>query len=71
VTDLTPNPAREKWELNKRAAERAHKRSDEYILERNKAVLTNAEMVVRSSILINGAAAICVIDLCGRARSEG
>jgi hypothetical protein len=65
MTDLTPTPAREKWELTKQAAERAHERSDEYILKRNKAVLTNAETVVRSLILINGGAAISVMTFVG------
>jgi hypothetical protein len=65
MTDLTPNPAREKWELNKETAERAHKSSDKFILEGNKAVLTNAETVVRSLILINGGAAISVMTFVG------
>jgi hypothetical protein len=65
MTDPTSKPTREKWELIKEAAEHAHERSDEYILETHKAVLTNAETVVRSLILINGAAAISVMTFVG------
>jgi hypothetical protein len=63
MTDVTPNPTREKW--IKEAAERAHERSDQYMLQMNKAVLKNAETVVRSLILINGAAAISVMTFVG------
>jgi hypothetical protein len=65
MTDLKPDPAREKWELTKQAAERAHELSDKYTFEMNKAVLKNSEAVVRSLILINGAAAISVMTFVG------
>jgi hypothetical protein len=47
VADLTPEQARLVWELNKQAAERAHELSDEYVAEWRKAILTNAETVIR------------------------
>lgn len=65
MVDPTPEQAREVWELNKQAAERAHKRSDKYVAEAMKAMLTNAETVIRSLILINGAAAISIMTFLG------
>jgi hypothetical protein len=65
MVDPTPEQAREVWELNKQAAERAHKRSDKYVAEAMKAILTNAETVIRSLILINGAAAISIMTFLG------
>jgi hypothetical protein len=65
MTDLTPKPTPENWDLIKPVAERAHERSDEYTFAMNKAVLKNAETVIRSLILINGAAAISVMTFVG------
>jgi hypothetical protein len=53
------------WRSNKQAAERAHESSDEIILQAAKAALTDAKTVIRSLILINGAAAISIMTFVG------
>jgi hypothetical protein len=65
VTDEALQPSREQWELNKQAAERAHERSDELISHLDKAALADAKTVIRSLILINGAAAISIMTFVG------
>lgn len=64
---------RQKWahEIGRRDAERAHDRHDESWTSHNKAAVEAANVAIRSSILVNGGAAISVLTFVGSLAAQG
>jgi hypothetical protein len=54
-----------KYDINQRAAERAHDQNAEFVKDVNLAVIKNADSAVKALILINGGAAISVLTFVG------
>ena len=69
MAELTPEQAQEKavkeWELNNRAAERAHDRQADYEDAMADTVVKDAWAAIRNLILINGGAAISILTFVG------
>jgi hypothetical protein len=73
VSDQPPNFEHQKWEheLKLRAAERAHDDATKFSLGTNAAAIDNANLALRTAVLINGGAAVSVLAFIGGLTSQG
>jgi hypothetical protein len=55
---LTPDQQKERLEIVRREAERAHDRNDRFFKQANKSAIDLATLTVRTVLLINGGAGI-------------
>jgi hypothetical protein len=73
VSDEPPSFEYQKWqhELKLRAAERAHDEAINFSSTTNTAAIENANLALRTAVLINGGAAVSVLAFIGGLASQG
>lgn len=67
-----PNLDLQKWahEQNTKAAERAHDKSEEFVLQVNEAAINGSNLALRMAMLINGGAAVALLTFVGGLSGE-